>query len=64
MKCIAEGCKFYICVTSHVQMDKMVVKDSKAEHVHIVGEQCQMGRLGKRMIRVKLLSRLIDGKVR
>ena len=64
MKRTAEGCEFYICVSGHVQMDGIVVKDFKIEHVHTVGEQYQMGRWGKRMMRAKLLLQLIDGKVR
>jgi len=45
-------------------MDGMVVKDFRLEHVHTMEEQCQMDRWGKRVTRAKLLSRLIDGKVR
>jgi len=64
VKFTAEGCGFYICVRGHVKMDGMVIKDFVSEHVHTVGEQCQMGRWGKRMMRAKLLARLIDWKVR
>jgi len=45
-------------------MDGMVVKDFVSEHGHTVGEQCQIGRWGKRMMRAKLLAQLINGKVR
>ena len=62
--CTAEGCNFYICVRGHLQIDGMIVKEFRSEHVHNVGEQCQMGRWEKRMMRAKLLSRLIEGKVR
>ena len=48
----------------HLQIDGMIAKEFRSEHVHKVGEQCQMGRCGKRMMRAKLLSRLISGKVR
>jgi len=38
--CTAEGCNFYICVRGHLQIDGMIVKEFKSEHVHNVGEQC------------------------
>jgi len=64
VRCTAQGCEFYICVMGHLKMDGMVLKDFRWVHVHTVGEQCQMGRWGKRMMRAKLLPHLIDGKVR
>ena len=45
-------------------MDGMVVKNFRGVHVCTVGGQCQMGKWGRRMMRAKLLSHLIDGKVR
>ena len=64
MGCTAEGFNFYICVQGHLQIDGMIVKEFRLEHVHNVSEQRQMGRWGKRMMRANLLSWLIEGRVR
>jgi len=63
VRCTAKGCEFYICIRGHRKIDRMIVKEFRGVHVHTVGEQCQMGRWGRRMMKAKLLSRLIDGKV-
>ena len=64
VKCTAQGCPFHICLRGHRNMDGMIVKDFVGEHVHSIGEQCKMGRWGRRRMRAKLLARVIDGKVR
>ena len=58
------GCPFHITARGNVKAERMVVKDFCGEHRHSVGDQCRMGEGGKRKLRVKLLARLIDGKIK
>ena len=63
VRCTGKGCDFYICIWGHLKMDEMIVKDFKRDYIHTASEQCYMRRQGRRMMRVKLLSCFIDGKV-
>jgi len=64
VKCIAEGCGFYICVRGHLKRGGMYVKEFEPGHVHSVGAKCQIGKWGRRRIQASLLGTLIEGKVR
>lgn len=60
VRCKARGCNFYICVRGHLKVDGKTMKKFRGQHQHIVGDQCQMGRWGKRRLRAKLLARMIN----
>ena len=63
VRCIAEGCGFYICVRGHLKRGEMYVKAFELGHVHSVGAECQIGKLRRRKMRASLLGTLIEGNV-
>ena len=40
MKCIIEGCGFYIYMRGHLKRGGMYIKEFVAGHVHSVGAEC------------------------
>jgi len=44
MKCVAEGCEFYIYMRDHLKRGEMYVKEFVIGHMHSVGAECQMGK--------------------
>jgi len=63
VKCKARECQFFICARGNRKAEGMVVKDFKAQHKHSVGDECQVGKWGRRRLRARLLARLIEGKI-
>ena len=63
MKCKARGCPFFMCVIGHLKVDGLTVKDFRGEHKHSVGDACEMEKGGKRRLKAKLLTRLVEGKI-
>ena len=63
VKCKARECQFFICVRGNRKAEGMVVKDFTAQHKHSVGDECQVGKWGRRRLRARLLARLIEGKI-
>ena len=63
VKCRGRGCPFFICVRGHLKVDGMTVKEFSGDHKHSVGDECEVGKGGKRRLRVKLLACLIEGKI-
>jgi len=37
VRCTTKGYSFYICVRGHIEMDDMIVRDFRVDHVHSVG---------------------------
>ena len=64
VKCKARRCDFFICVRGNLKVEGMVVKEFRGVHKHSVGDECQMGKWGRRRLRARLLARLIEGKIR
>jgi len=64
VKCRGRGCPFFICIRRHLKVDGMTVKEFRGDHKHTVGDECEMGKRGRRRLRVKLLASLIEGKIR
>ena len=42
----------------------MVLKEFRGQHKHSTGNECQMRKSGRRLLRARLLARLIEGKIR
>ena len=63
VKCRGRGCPFFICVRGHLKVDGMTVKEFRGDHKHSVGDECEIGKGGRRRLRAKLLARLIEGKI-
>ena len=49
--CKGTGCEFFICVRGNVKFEGMVVKEFRGLHKHSVGDECEMGKWGRRRLR-------------